>query len=661
MRTKRRIIYIFCFFIAFLLLINAKSYASQQWNSLDYNVTVNPDGSMDVIETWDIKVSETNTLFKDFDYDYSKYSGITNVMVSEINNGVEIPLYQIFEEQYHVDPGCYYALLINNYKTFEIAWHAGAESLQTKTYKIYYTINDAVSIYNDCTELYWQFLGTDNNISGKNITGTIKLPQSVSDIEKLRVWAHGPLSGEIKKDSNNTVSFSLPSLSANTMLEVRIVTEENIYSDATKISYQNLLSSILEEEQRWANEANFKRNASKFGAVICAIFVIIIFIFFHKKIKKYKEMGRELKEKYYIEIPEIQYFREIPNEKEATPANASYLYELYGNEYVIDMSMGKIFSATILDLSLKGLISFEPIDKKQFKIIFNEQNNDIDLPEDEKEIYNVLLSAYERYRELRNYITTKELSSYTKNHYEKINKIKEKMESIVNNNQRMIRNIDPDKYKIAKTWNNRQATYIFGLIILIFMLFFIFPAVIQFCGGWLLITLVVAYLEIILGMIASVRTIRKALKNITILSEKGCIEQAEWKGLERYMEDYSLLKEKSVPDIVLWEKFLVYATTFGIAEKVVDQLKVVHPEMFEVNNGDYYGRYAYWGIVTSPHFGNDGFSNFSDSLESAYRSAENAYNAAHSSSSSGSGGGGGFSSGGGGRRWPVEAAADAKI
>ena len=43
---------------AILIIFNVNSYAgTQRWNSLDYDVTVNSDGSMDVVETWDCKRS----------------------------------------------------------------------------------------------------------------------------------------------------------------------------------------------------------------------------------------------------------------------------------------------------------------------------------------------------------------------------------------------------------------------------------------------------------------------------------------------------------------------------------------------------------------------------------------------------------------------------
>ena len=56
-------------------------------------------------------------------------------------------------------------------------------------------------------------------------------------------------------------------------------------------------------------------------------------------------------------------------------------------------------------------------------------------------------------------------------------------------------------------------------------------------------------------------------------------EKEKLKGLKKYMEDFSMMKEKSVPELILWEKYLIYATVFGIADKVLKQLKVVYPQL----------------------------------------------------------------------------------
>lgn len=103
------------------------------------------------------------------------------------------------------------------------------------------------------------------------------------------------------------------------------------------------------------------------------------------------------------------------------------------------------------------------------------------------------------------------------------------------------------------------------------------------------------------------------------------------------MQEFSLLKEKQVPDLVIWEKFLVYATVFGIADKVIKQLKIVYPNMEEISCINNY-TYLYFMMHT----------NFSTSFSNAVSTSMT------SSYSSSTGGGGGFSGGGGfggGRRW----------
>lgn len=67
------------------------------------------------------------------------------------------------------------------------------------------------------------------------------------------------------------------------------------------------------------------------------------------------------------------------------------------------------------------------------------------------------------------------------------------------------------------------------------------------------------------------------------LTQKGINEQEKWRALKRYMEEFSLLNEREVPELVLWEKYLVYATAFGIADKVLEQLKIKYPELIDEN------------------------------------------------------------------------------
>ena len=142
--------------------------------------------------------------------------------------------------------------------------------------------------------------------------------------------------------------------------------------------------------------------------------------------------------------------------------------------------------------------------------------------------------------------------------------------------------------------------------------------------------LVIALIWLIVDFIL----INRANKRISVYTQEGVDEQDKWKAFKKYMEDFSLLKEKNVPDLAIWEKYLVYATAFGISEKVIKELKIVYPDF------DNYDYNIYPTIFIMSHM----------DFSSSFRSVSNAMS---SSFSSGSGGGGGFSGGGGRRRRPV--------
>ena len=114
--------------------------------------------------------------------------------------------------------------------------------------------------------------------------------------------------------------------------------------------------------------------------------------------------------------------------------------------------------------------------------------------------------------------------------------------------------------------------------------------------------------------------------------------------LKKYMEDFSLLNEKEVPAIEVWEHYLVYATAFGIADKVLKQLKTIYPNIDEL---DAINTSTYMYFMYHSDFQTSFSNSISSSISSSYTSA--------------SGGGGGFSGGGGGGRRPEEAVVEDKL
>jgi uncharacterized membrane protein len=117
---------------------------------------------------------------------------------------------------------------------------------------------------------------------------------------------------------------------------------------------------------------------------------------------------------------------------------------------------------------------------------------------------------------------------------------------------------------------------------------------------------------------------------------------SKWKAFRKYLTDFSMLKEAEVPAIILWEHFLVYAISLGVAKEVIKQLNVVFRDDDFKNSSLTYMYYGYFGYNLRQM---DSLDRITTSIT---KTTESTYTQAMSQISSKGGGGGGFSGGGGG-------------
>lgn len=575
---NKKILFILIFAIFILLVFTTKSNASLYLNNLDFYAELDEKGNMQVTETWDIDVSNTNTLYKTFKLDNTKYSNIINVKVSEVGreNFIKTNTWE-----YHLTKNYYFGG-INNTGDFEIAWGVGLDnSSDTKTYKISYTVIDAIAKYNDCAELYWQFLGDDFEVSANKITGTIKLPSKANSKEDIRVWGHvATLNGEIYATSSNTVEFSLDNYTGGNYVEVRIAAPTKIFGTVSRTYNKNMLSNIIEEETQWANAANKRRVRQQRIEIIIFIVIIVVgggiaLLLLRQTIKYIKKL-RNTKKDAPTEI--YEYFREKPN-KDSTPADALFLYNK--GTVVASTSFGNVFSATLLNLSLKGFfkITVENDEKgKEQTLIYNTGKDFSDLQYEEERIarfVKIAIGAKEK-------ITIKELQKHIKNHPTNVSQLIDSVGKQTKEKSKMMNNFDEEKSKEKSKYVGIAVMY-FSFAIFAFGVFFPIS----------IILIINAILAILIN------------SKISNLTQKGMDEREKWKGLKKYMEDFSLLDEKEIPALEVWEEYLVYATVFGIADKVIKQLKMVYPQIEEMDN---FNTASYIYLMSHTNF-NSSFSN----------------------------------------------------
>lgn len=625
----KKILFSILFAIFIVLISQNKVDATLKLDNLDFDVQINSDGSMDVTETWDIYVSDTNTLFKSFEKDESKYSNIIDVNVKEITNGKNKEFKQIYEEMYHVTKDCYYALNKSDGK-FEIAWGVGLDNSSDKrVYQISYKVTDAIAKYNDYAECYWQFVGSDYEVPAQKITGTILLPDNAESMDDILVWGHTEdLNGDINVTGQNEVSFEISKYQGNCYVEVRILFPREMVGNVRRTYNQDIYDDVLQEETIWVNDANAKRearesiqkNAARILLIIIGgilgIILIISIINFIKNLKKINNL-----EKKYTPTTEYKYYRELPY-KDATPSEALFIESDYN-----PVSFAGSFAANILDLCLEKYISLEVIEKKSIisdgviKItLLNKPKDNLKL--DEK----LTLSFLEEVAEDGKELTTKNITKYLRKKPYKLANYEDDLCKIIKNFEIATGKFDDKKKKEKGDFEGQK---IFNYTTLIILLAIGIPliAFTDIANIKIILLFICTVISLIVnGVLSSI-----IAKRINVLTQKGVDEKNKWKAFKKFMEDFSMLDQKDIPDVVLWEKYLVFATAFGISEKVLKQLKVVYPQIEDINS-PIYTSFAYIPIMNAIN------------IENCVSSA--VYSGTYSSAS---GSGGGFS-GGGGRR-----------
>lgn len=496
-------------------------------------------------------------------------------------------------------------------------------SYQPSVYKraslVTYTLKDLVVVHNDIAELAHDFIGTDYAEEINNLIIRINLPSSSKE---LRIFSHGPLNGKNRIIDDKSVEITYETLDKENAVDGRVVFDKSIVPNATKKSNVDGLGKILEVEKERANYANKLREAARKRekmlqtlAIIMEILlgiwliglIVIVYKFYNKNDKEYRS---EFNGKYFRDFPE-----------EYTPSTVSYLM----NKSINNLS----FNAGILDLIRKKAITIEEvtIDKKglfknkqqkDYKLSRNMNFNLDTLSTSEKKLFNLLIGTVGN----GDYVILGDMKEFSKDY---------------DNAKRLISGYDSWRYaceseaEAEEFYENTKKEKTNCILYSLIFIPITFLALL--CGsnmGRVLLIDLFGILAIIYFSSATKRT------------KKGNEQYHKWKGLKNFLADFGRLDEKDLPEIKLWERYLVYATMFGLAAKVQNAMKMNLERMNYSDNIDF--TYLYFDNY---YFSNSMTNAVNSSLSSA-RGTISTHELASSSDSSSGGYGGGSSFGGGG-------------
>jgi len=538
-------------------------------------------------------------------------TGIENVTVStkkvegeEISfktfNEIFIPLKKTTNEKYATN-GNYVFWQEDNILNYKMYQKAEDEVI---AFLISYTVSDAVVIHEDVAELYWNFIGSNFTDKIYNLKIKVQLPEE-DNSEKFRYWAHGDITGEIKALNNRTLFAEMKSLEKNTIIDIRTTFNKELISDRTSLRFskENALEKILEVETKRAEEVNkqreFIRFMYNFVQALTKVFYLINLIIW---IWIYMKYDKEYKSNF-----NAQYYREF---------TGNY------NVEVIDYLMKKTItpnalSASIMNLIYKKNIEVEEIignnKKKKYKFHFKNNNQVTDTEQ-------LLLDfLFERVGK-DNTFTTMDLEKYAKSP-KTCNKFSRNYNDWKNC---VIKDAEQEKF-----YENNGIPIVIGILtLLISILIFLIVMYYQ-------IDYIPCYFLLPFSIIFLFYTI--LIKKRT---KKGNEDYLRWKAFKNFLNDFGNFNVKELPEITLWEKYLVYACIFGLADKVQKSMNVKINEMEDMSFTP--------SLSWHPFFNWQLYHIVNESVNTSIKNniAATSVNA-NSKNSSGSGFGGGFSGGSG--------------
>lgn len=595
--------------VSFMFVISTNVYANAAYtDTVRIKANINKDGSMTVEESivWDIE-GYFNGVYRDilFKSNNDLNSATKLEFKSLYVNGEEYKYSK--ENLVNGDDGGYNLISIDNGYRLKIFRPSEDEEIRTV---FTYVLTDVVVSYKDIAELYWNFIG--NSWDGiDDLKITITLPE---DSESLKIFVHGPLTGQSKIIDKKTVELTARYLNAGEGVDARLLFDNDLVNGTKKVDEEKL-DSILAVESKLAEEANKRREQAKtmfYISIFTLVISLIIPIVVYKKEKK-KLYKANFDGKYYRELPE-DYGPAIMNKVISPIANVSNSDDML---------------ATLLDLVRRKYVEIETIYKDESKkkvkdYLLKLVNKDLqDLNEQER--YFVEKMIFDK----TDNITLKELKKKNSKNQEKaynsLLKWRDKIEEVAIN-----KGVINEKAGMGKI----TTKMIIPSIILIGMI--LINAMYMNYGDILAITCITIFACIIENVALGYK-----LNELKKRTEKGTEHEKMWKAFKNFLLDFSKLDEKDHKAIVIWEHYLVYATGLGVAKQVLKELKIVYPTEFN-DTSDMFTNYVIFSMISN----NNTFDSFTSSFTSAA-------NQAFSSPSSSGGSGGGFSGGfgGGGGRW----------
>lgn len=545
----------------------------------DMDAYIQEDGTLHIDESITYYFSSSaNGLTRDLRYYYktnkdtmepnsARYqaTGIENLTVAVTNSANITTNFEKVSNAEKGDNGVYTVDTVNADRTdgYDIMVYSPISSNNFQTVHYSYDITDAVVQYNDMSEIYYNFIGNGIETDVGEFNLDIYLPKSINmDYVKYYPHTYATKLENIQvllDSSSNCINFNIKNIPSGEPVDARIVFPNTVLMNCTK-KYNNDydFNSLykIENSMSLGNTRYFIHIT--INIILGVLLVALCIIFLTYGIIKSK--------KFRTTVKNANYFRDIPKRLNLLE------YQALLPSKMTDALSSNLIIATILDLTNRKILNMETkkgANKKkqsdyEYNVYINKDADFTKLCPYEKQILSLIFSDQ--------ISTDFNVSDYT----EKIAELNARFKEI-SKNSKLVQQISKANSKrlidTKKIYKKVKTSLILNFIILIVTLFIVF----------LFNTLVMnpdKVLGIIEFIISSVFTALFSFVVIVILddlykipTDKYAQDQKEVLGLWKYLKDYSLIKDRYPIELSIWNEYLVFASLFGIADKVAKEFK----------------------------------------------------------------------------------------
>lgn len=598
-----------------------------------FDIVIGTDGSASVEErlTYDFSGNFNGVLR---DIDISGTDGLKDLEVQVVQNDIAVPMRRNAATSLDEsgEPGTYHQIedgSLVHLKIFE------SSADEKKTFIIRYKLLNVVNVYKDTAAFNRKLVDAGWTVNIHDIFIGITLPEG-AERQEIRIFGHGPLEGESRIVDAAHVTLTSPFSSPGHFVETLVLFPTRLVPLATRREDRNALPDMLANEAILAKDANALRDAAKIeaaalqkqeqaaierrvrqGAVGNGVVILMILLWIVLVLYLYIKFDKERRPAF-----KGQYYRDLPGDY--TPAEMDVL--MGGGAKVRDIM------ATLMDLVRKRqvhLVSHDELKPGLFgsktitghAFVQNAEAPVVPLKQHETFLLGWFLSKIGDGTS----VTLQEIRDFGKDHTKAL-----QFKSDYDNWVKLVR-MEADKNQFYDlTVKKAVGLGVLGGVLWLGLGIFL---AISLAGS-------LSFLPPLLGfaLIIYAATIKR-------WTAFGNEQHVMWEAFRRFLKDFSHLDRAVIPSIVIWEHYLVYAISLGVATDVIRQLPLVFRDE-DLNDS----RLTYLHGARYGYFA--GFaSTFHQTIQSVESAVSTASSLANSASSSASGGGGGFSggsSGGGG-------------